>query len=376
MGWMAETFDRRADPRALMANAKSLVMLGLNYGPAGDPLATLGQKSAGAISVYARGRDYHDVIKGRLKELAAFLAAAARPEKIDVKVFVDTAPLDGEAARGAGRNRLAGQAHQPGVARIRLVAVPRRDPDRSRAPARRAGEPTIAGPAGPASTSARPAPFRRPTGSTPGAASPISRSSTRAPSRASFAAGSATAFTAATTASPSARGTSSPAQAARRSSQRAPTSKLRRSPNSPVSTTPGSARCFAGRPGQAARARAIPAQRPRRDRQLGRSSARRGGVRTARRPGAAGARRRRLGAGAIACERGIRPDRQRASGKRARSVRRRGMAFRPRRAGRRDHPRLRCLLPSGGERFASARPRPRSDASAARSRPSVAAFSA
>ena len=93
MGWMAETFERRADPRALMANAKSLVILGLNYGPNGDPLAALAQKSAGAISVYARGRDYHDVIKGKLKQLAAFLVAAARPERADVKVFVDTAPL-------------------------------------------------------------------------------------------------------------------------------------------------------------------------------------------------------------------------------------------------------------------------------------------
>ena len=93
MAWMAETFDRRADPRMLMANAKSLVMLGLNYGPAQDPLSTLAQRSAGAISVYARGRDYHDVIKGRLKELAAFLVAVARPEPVDVKVFVDTAPL-------------------------------------------------------------------------------------------------------------------------------------------------------------------------------------------------------------------------------------------------------------------------------------------
>ena len=68
-------------------------MLGLNYGPAGDPLSTLALKSAGAISVYARGRDYHDVVKGRLKELAAFLVASARPERVDVKVFVDTAPL-------------------------------------------------------------------------------------------------------------------------------------------------------------------------------------------------------------------------------------------------------------------------------------------
>ncbi len=93
MEWMAETFERRSDPRTLMAKAKSLVMLGLNYGPAGDPLSILAQKSTGAISVYARGRDYHAVVKGRLKELAAFLVASARPERVDIKVFVDTAPL-------------------------------------------------------------------------------------------------------------------------------------------------------------------------------------------------------------------------------------------------------------------------------------------
>ena len=93
MGWMADTRERRTDPRALMPAAKSLVMLGVNYGPAGDPLSTLELRSAGAISVYARGRDYHDVVKGKLKELAAFLVASARPEPIDVKAFVDTAPL-------------------------------------------------------------------------------------------------------------------------------------------------------------------------------------------------------------------------------------------------------------------------------------------
>jgi epoxyqueuosine reductase len=93
MGWMAETFERRLDPRALMSGAKSLVMLGLNYGPADDPLSALAQKSAGAISVYARGRDYHDIVKGKLKELASFLVASARPQRVDVKVFVDTAPL-------------------------------------------------------------------------------------------------------------------------------------------------------------------------------------------------------------------------------------------------------------------------------------------
>ena len=93
MTWMAETVERRTDPRGLMGRAKSVVMLGLNYGPDGDPLAALKLPGAGAISVYARHRDYHDVLKGKLKQLAAFLVAAARPEQADVKVFVDTAPL-------------------------------------------------------------------------------------------------------------------------------------------------------------------------------------------------------------------------------------------------------------------------------------------
>ncbi len=93
MIWMAETFERRADPLKLMGDAKSVIMLGLNYGPSADPLAALRRADAGAISVYARHRDYHDVIKGKLKELAAFVVAAARPQEADVKVFVDTAPL-------------------------------------------------------------------------------------------------------------------------------------------------------------------------------------------------------------------------------------------------------------------------------------------
>jgi epoxyqueuosine reductase len=93
MTWMAEGLERRIDPLALMPGARSIVMTGLNYSPNVDPLAPLSHKDAGAISVYARHRDYHDVIKGKLKELAAFLVAAARPAKADVKVFVDTAPL-------------------------------------------------------------------------------------------------------------------------------------------------------------------------------------------------------------------------------------------------------------------------------------------
>jgi epoxyqueuosine reductase len=90
---MAETFERRTDLRKLMPDAMSVVMLGLNYGPETDPLAALSRPDTGAISVYARHRDYHDVLKGKLKELAAVLVAAARPDKTDVKVFVDTAPL-------------------------------------------------------------------------------------------------------------------------------------------------------------------------------------------------------------------------------------------------------------------------------------------
>lgn len=91
MDWMAETAERRASPQGLWPETQSVVMLGLNYGPADDPLAALARREAGAISVYARHRDYHDVIKGRLKQLAAFMVKRAGGG--DVKVFVDTAPV-------------------------------------------------------------------------------------------------------------------------------------------------------------------------------------------------------------------------------------------------------------------------------------------
>ncbi|WP_342634230.1 tRNA epoxyqueuosine(34) reductase QueG [Lichenihabitans psoromatis] len=92
MGWMAETAARRSDPRVLWPAVRSIVMLGTNYGPAVDPLATLSRRNKGAISVYARHRDYHDVIKGKLKHLATWLARAS-DEEAAVKVFVDTAPV-------------------------------------------------------------------------------------------------------------------------------------------------------------------------------------------------------------------------------------------------------------------------------------------
>ena len=95
MAWMAETATRRAAPRALWPEAETVVVLGLNYGPDEDPLAVLADRCAGAVSVYARHRDYHDIVKGRLKELAGKLAARARSFGLeaDVKVFVDTAPV-------------------------------------------------------------------------------------------------------------------------------------------------------------------------------------------------------------------------------------------------------------------------------------------
>ncbi|MBV1705630.1 MAG: tRNA epoxyqueuosine(34) reductase QueG [Hyphomicrobiales bacterium] len=91
MAWMAETRARRADPRVLWPQVRSIVMLTMAYGPEGDALATLRAPDCGNISVYARHRDYHEVIKGRLKQLGQWLLAQAGAGEI--KVFVDTAPV-------------------------------------------------------------------------------------------------------------------------------------------------------------------------------------------------------------------------------------------------------------------------------------------
>jgi epoxyqueuosine reductase len=90
MEWMATNADRRGDPRAMWPQVRSIIMLGLNYGPADDPLAVLKDRVRGGISVYARGDDYHDVIKPRLKHLGRWLIDAAGG---DIKVFVDTAAV-------------------------------------------------------------------------------------------------------------------------------------------------------------------------------------------------------------------------------------------------------------------------------------------
>lgn len=97
---MAERVSERADPRSLWAQVRSVVMLGMSYAADGDPLATLAEPEKATISLYARRRDYHDVIKGKLKSVAGLLAARGGA---DVKVFVDTAPvMEKPLAQAAG----------------------------------------------------------------------------------------------------------------------------------------------------------------------------------------------------------------------------------------------------------------------------------
>jgi epoxyqueuosine reductase len=90
MDWLAAQPERRIDPRGLWSEVRSVIMLGVNYGPDQDPLAILTQRTRAAISVYAQGDDYHDLIKKRLKALARWLVATVPS---DVKVFVDTAAV-------------------------------------------------------------------------------------------------------------------------------------------------------------------------------------------------------------------------------------------------------------------------------------------
>ncbi len=90
MGWMEETAARRSDPLTLWPDAKSVVMLAMNYGPAENPLPRLEERDRAVFSVYAQNRDYHDLVKKRLKRVARWLAEEA---SVEVKVFVDTAPV-------------------------------------------------------------------------------------------------------------------------------------------------------------------------------------------------------------------------------------------------------------------------------------------
>ena len=93
MSWMAERMAWRGDPEALWPAARSVVMLAESYAPEHDPLAVLERPDRGAISVYAQGRDYHDLVKKRLKRLGRWLIEAAGAPSPEIKVFVDTAPV-------------------------------------------------------------------------------------------------------------------------------------------------------------------------------------------------------------------------------------------------------------------------------------------
>lgn len=100
MGWMEERVGWRGDPAALWPQARSVIMLAESYAPEHDPMALLARPDLGAVSVYAQGRDYHDVVKKRLKRLARWLI---EQEPCEVKVFVDTAPVPEKAlAQAAG----------------------------------------------------------------------------------------------------------------------------------------------------------------------------------------------------------------------------------------------------------------------------------
>ncbi len=104
MGWLGERSAERADPQSLWPQARTVVSLALNYGPASDPLGVLDRTDRAAISVYAQGRDYHEVMKSKLKALGRFIWDIYRHE---LKVFVDTAPLmEKPMAQAAGHGWL------------------------------------------------------------------------------------------------------------------------------------------------------------------------------------------------------------------------------------------------------------------------------
>ena len=105
MGWMAERMGWRGDPAALWPEARSVVMLAEIYTPVGDPLAVLEEPDRAAVSCYAQGRDYHDLVKKRLKRVGRWLIEAAEKGSIsaEIKVFVDTAPvMEKPLAQAAG----------------------------------------------------------------------------------------------------------------------------------------------------------------------------------------------------------------------------------------------------------------------------------
>jgi epoxyqueuosine reductase len=137
MDWMAKNADRRSDPCVLWGGVRAVVMLGFNYGPNADPLAILKARRRGAVSVYAQGDDYHDVIKPRLKHLGRWLIDNAGGA---IKVFVDTAPvMEKPLAEAAGlgwqgkHTNLVSRAHGSWLflgAIFTTLALPPDEPER------------------------------------------------------------------------------------------------------------------------------------------------------------------------------------------------------------------------------------------------------
>ncbi|MFI0395744.1 tRNA epoxyqueuosine(34) reductase QueG [Paracoccus jiaweipingae] len=102
MAWMAERMHWRGDPSALWPQARAVIMLAEPYTPRHDPRAVLAHPDRGAISVYAQGRDYHDLVKKRLKRLGRWFLETQAPDE-EIKVFVDTAPvMEKPLAQAAG----------------------------------------------------------------------------------------------------------------------------------------------------------------------------------------------------------------------------------------------------------------------------------
>ena len=192
--------ERRTDPRVLWPGVRSVIMLGVNYGPDENPLEILKQRALGAISVYAQGDDYHDIIKKRLKALARWLVATSGCE---VKVFVDTAavmekPLAQAAGLGWQGKHTNMVSRQFGSWLFLGAIFTASDLPRDEADSDHCGSCTACQDICPTAA------FPRPTNSMRGAAFPISRSKTKARSRTNSEKASATASMAATIVSPSA----------------------------------------------------------------------------------------------------------------------------------------------------------------------------
>jgi epoxyqueuosine reductase len=205
MDWLEAKAERRQHPNAMWSDAKSAIVLGLSYAPEEDPLRFLDIGDRASISVYAARRDYHDVVKPRLKRVARALQLAT---SADVKVFVDTAPLMEKplaALSGLGwqgkHTNLVSREHGSWLYLGIVLSAAEIEPDEASA--------ITVELAGAASMLVRRLRSQRPISSMRAAAFPTSPSNTKDRSRASSALPSATAFSAAMIVSPSAPGTSS-----------------------------------------------------------------------------------------------------------------------------------------------------------------------